>query len=108
MTTEVLDALAALDRRVTALEDRAERETGFRMSIESDLATIKTRQAAQGQMLQALHLTQSEHTGRLNAIEAKLDEHGRVLAEHGLKLSALEGGVDRIIGMLDTLIARER
>lgn len=84
------------------------------MSIQSDVAAIKERQAVDSTLLQALHLTQNHQTSMLIEHGRKLDEHSRVLdahgqtlAEHGLLLSNLQGGVERIIDMLDTLIDRE-
>ncbi|MFG1921242.1 hypothetical protein [Cryptosporangium sp. NPDC048952] len=119
--TEPSGALAALERRVEILEERAEMESGFRAGIERDLDTIKRRQLAQHELLQATYLTQSEHSGCLSRIETSVMRHGMMLADHGQKLTnletkmtnletkvtTLEGGVSRIIGMLDTLIARE-
>ncbi|MFI5955201.1 hypothetical protein [Cryptosporangium sp. NPDC051539] len=119
--TEPADRVTVLEHRVDAIEQRAELESALRLSMQHDLATIKQRQIADGALLQALHLTQNLHTNSLaehSRVLAEhsrvLDEHSRVLdehtdtlAEHGLKLNNLQGGVDRIIGMLDTLLERE-
>ena len=105
--TEPTDRLTALERRVGSLEHRVNTETEFRLLLERDLGTIKQRQVTDGALLPTLHITQSHHTAMLAEHGRVLDAHGRTLAEHGLALSNLQGGVDRIIGMLDTLISSE-
>ncbi|EXG80064.1 hypothetical protein [Cryptosporangium arvum] len=112
--TEPSGEWTALERRVSVLEERMDVESGFRIGIERDLDKITQRQVAQGQLLQALALTQSEHTERLSRIETKLGSYetrmGALEMKVGaleMKVGSLEGGVNRIIGMLDTLISRE-
>ena len=58
--------------RLAALEDRVEMESGLRASIDRDLGTIAQRQSAANHLLQALAITQAEHTQTLS-------RHGGIL-----------------------------
>jgi archaellum component FlaC len=90
---EVRHQLAALSARVDAIE-------GLRAMMDRDLADIKQRMDAQDHLLQALHITQANHTQRLTRIEERLDRIEdtlrRVETEFGGKL-------DMIVEMLDRL-----
>jgi septal ring factor EnvC (AmiA/AmiB activator) len=57
--------LAALTARVDAVE-------GPRAMMDRDLADIKQRMDAQDHLLQALHITQANHTQLLSRIEEQL------------------------------------
>ena len=85
--------LAALTARVDSIE-------GLRAMMDRDLADIKQRMDAQDHLLQALHITQGNHTQRLTRIEERLDRIEdtlrRVETEFGGKL-------DMIVAMLDRL-----
>jgi chromosome segregation ATPase len=88
--------LAALTARVGSIE-------GPRAMMDRDLAGIKQRMDAQDHLLQALHITQANHTQRLSRIEERLDRIEdtlrRVETEFGGKL-------DTIVAMLDRLTPR--
>ena len=90
---DVRHQLAALSARVDAVE-------GLRAMMDRDLADIKQRMDAQDHLLQALHITQANHTQRLTRIEERLDRIEdtlrRVETEFGGKL-------DTIVAMLDRL-----
>jgi hypothetical protein len=62
--------------------------------MDRDLADLKQRMDAQDLLLQALHVTQSNHTQRLTRIE---DTLGRIETE-------FRGKLDTIIAMLGHLI----
>ena len=74
MSSELEDVrhqLAALTARVDAIE-------GLRAMMDRDLTDIKPRMDAQDHLLQALHITQANHTqtefgGKLDTIVAMLD-----------------------------------
>ena len=97
-----------LEGRLAELEDRVQLEAGLRASIDRDLSTIATRQSAANHLLQALAITQAEHTatlsthsetlGRLTTTvgqhTATLDQHTATLGQHTAKL-------DQIIGLLE-------
>lgn len=91
--------LEALAQRVAALEERLDQEAGLRASQDRDLATIGQRVQATNLVVQALHITQSEHT-------RTLAEHTQTLAEHTRMLTDLGAGQAAIVTMLQTLIDR--
>jgi len=62
--------------------------------MDRDLAALKQRMDAQNLLLQALHVTQSNHTQRLTRIE---DSLGRVEAD-------FRGNLDTIVAMLDSIV----
>jgi hypothetical protein len=65
--------------------------------MDRDQADIKQRMDAQDHLLQALHITQANHTQRLTRIE---DSLSRVETE-------FRGKLDTIIGMLDRVVPPE-
>jgi septal ring factor EnvC (AmiA/AmiB activator) len=87
---ELRDQLAAMAARV----DHAD---GLRAMMDRDLADIKQRMDAHDLLLQALHVTQSNHTQRLTRIE---DALGRVESE-------FRGKLDLLIAMLGRLAPPE-
>ena len=74
-----------------------DRESGLRASQDRDLGSMAATLSAQHSLLQALAISESEHTEKL----ARLDIEVRQLRRE------THGGLERIVGMLDTLIARE-
>ena len=112
---------ATLEERVTSLEDRMDEQERLRASQDRDLSDIAESFRKQDRLLKALAETQSEHTRTLakhgqtlaehtqilNEHTQTLNEHTQILNEHSQSLAELKGGVTHIIGMLDTLIARE-
>jgi predicted nucleic acid-binding Zn-ribbon protein len=85
--------LEEVRQQVTALTARVDAVEGLRAMMDRDLADIKQRMDAQDHLLQALHITQSNHTQRLTRIE---DTLSRVETEFRSKL-------DMIIAMLGRL-----
>jgi archaellum component FlaC len=103
MSSELEDVrhqLAALSARVGAIE-------GLRAMMDRDLADIKQRMDAQDHLLQALHITQANHTQRLTRIEESLGRLdtavGRLDTAVGRLETEFRGKLDTIIGMLDRL-----
>jgi hypothetical protein len=84
---------AALTARVDGIE-------GLRAMMDRDLADLKQRMDAQDLLLQALHVTQSNHTQRLTRIE---DSLARVGAALGRIEADFRGKLDTIVAMLDRL-----
>ncbi len=84
---DVRQQLAALAGRVDGIE-------GLHAMMDHDLADLRQRMDAQDLLLQALHVTQSNHTQRLTRIEESL---GRVESE-------FRGKLDTIVAMLDRLM----
>jgi archaellum component FlaC len=105
---EIRQQLAALNGRVDGIE-------GLRAMMDRDLADLKQRMDAQDLLLQALHVTQSNHTQRLTRIEESLgrvdealgrvDEAlGRVDEALGRVETDFRGKLDTIVAMLDRLM----
>ncbi len=69
-------------------------EGGLRASADRDLADVAASLRAQGHLIQALAITQGQHTETLRRHDEKLDLIGTQL--------------DRIIGLLNRLIEDER
>ncbi len=93
--------LAALTARVDSIE-------GLRAMMDRDLADIKQRMDAQDHLLQALHITQANHTQRLSRIEEQLtrveDRLARVEQALGRLDADFRGKLDMIVAMLDRLM----
>jgi uncharacterized coiled-coil protein SlyX len=75
-----------MHERLEALESRVELEAGLRASVDRDLATIAQRQSAANHLIQALAITQAEHT-------QTLAEHTQTLAELMQGLAELAQGL---------------
>ena len=88
-----------LEERVAALEERLEMEAGLRASGDRDQASLARTARAQHHLIQALAITQSEHTDLLrahgDAIEALRTEHGAKLNQIITMLGRLLDGDDR-------------
>ncbi|MGA8454236.1 MAG: hypothetical protein WB800_02435 [Streptosporangiaceae bacterium] len=91
---DVRQQLAALAGRVDGIE-------GLHAMMDHDLADLRQRMDAQDLLLQALHVTQSNHTQRLTRIE---DSLGRVDVAAGRVEADFRGKLDTIVAMLDRLI----
>ena len=85
--------LEELRQQLAALTGRVDGGESLRAMMDRDLADIKQRMDAQDHLLQALHITQSNHTQRLTRIE---DTLGRMEPE-------FRGKLDMIIAMLGRL-----
>lgn len=78
-------------------------------AMDRDLGSLHAEFRAQRSLLQALHLTQNEHTSTLNehtrtlnGHTRTLNEHTRTLNEHSAALRELQVGVQTIIGLLES------
>ena len=69
-------------------------EAGLRASVDRDLASTAAYVRAQSHLIQALSITQAEHTTALNELS---DAVGALRQDHGAKL-------DQIITMINHLI----
>jgi hypothetical protein len=95
----VVANLEELEQRLAAVEERLGLEAGMRASQDRDLASLKTELRSANNLLQALALTQSDQTRMLTGLEASV-------ADHGDRLLRIEGGVQAIVSMLETLITQ--
>ncbi len=92
--------LEELRQRLAALTARVDRIEGLRAMMDRDLADIKQRLDAQDHLLQALHITQSNHTPRLIRMEEALAEVAATLSRMD---GEFRGKLDTIVAMLDRL-----
>jgi uncharacterized coiled-coil protein SlyX len=65
--------VSTVEERLAALEERVGMEAGLRAAGDSDLASLSLKLSAQHHLIQALSITQSEHTGEFTKIHTKLD-----------------------------------
>ena len=91
-----------------------EEQKRLRASQDRDLSDISEKLRVQGDLMQALAATQSQHTATLGRHTAILDRHTAMHTEHSTNLARLtldmhsvKDGMQQIIGMLDTLIERD-
>ena len=81
-----------IESRVGTLEATVKTEAQLRATMDFDMGKMQAEFRAQRSMLQALHVTQQDHTRRLTGVEG------------GLQL--VRAGVEAIHGKLDLLIDR--
>ena len=81
------------EQRITVLEERVDEQARLRAGQDRDLADIAENVRAQGRLIQALAVTQSEHT--------------QALAQLQNGMGRLENGMQQIVGKLDLLIERD-
>jgi hypothetical protein len=92
--TVTLEEFRPWKATVEARLDRLESVTG---SMDEDFSKIQVEFRAQRQMLQALHLTQNEHT-------KVLAEHSATLQQHTVALRKLETGQAEVLAGVQTII----
>lgn len=92
--------MATLEERVAAIEERLGMESGLRASMDSDLSALNMKMSAMNHLIQAVAITQDEHTAGLARVTERLD----LLDGRAQEQAAALG---QIIGMLNTLIAHE-
>jgi hypothetical protein len=101
----------ALEQRVAAIEEQLRMETGLRAASDRDLGDLTQTVRAQHLLVQALSITQSQHTGALRRIEDTLQTHGEVLQSHGEAIETLRrdhgAKLDQIVNLLTDLIDRD-
>jgi hypothetical protein len=90
--------MPTLEERVAALEERLGQEAGLRASQDRDLSDIAQSMQAANHLIQALAITQGQHT-------TKLDDLARALGEHREETRA---GFQAIGALIQTLIDRGR
>jgi hypothetical protein len=93
------ERLEELEQRVAAMEQRLGTEAGLRASGDRDLADVAQAQRAMRHLVQAVSITQSEHTQTL------LD-HTELLRGHSSALRTANEKLDQIVTMLTALLER--
>jgi septal ring factor EnvC (AmiA/AmiB activator) len=86
------------------VEARLDRLETVTSSMDKDFGEIRVEFGAQRKMLQALHLTQNEHTKTLAEHTRTLAEHTKTLAEHSVALRKLETGQAEVLAGVQTII----
>lgn len=98
------DALEDLQRRMAAVEERLHMEAGLRAGGDRELGDMAQTLSAQRHTIQALAITQSQHTEVLRRIEDNQQLQGAALdtlrTDHGAKL-------EQIVTLLGELIDRD-
>ena len=110
-----------IETRVGTLEETARTEARLRAAMDFDMGKMQAEFRAQRSMLQALHVTQQDHTRRITGVEDRLtgvedrltgvedrltkveDELVNVRGE----LQLVRVGIETIHGKLDLIIDRE-
>ena len=100
----VTDAIEDLQRRVAALEERLHMEAGLRAGGDRELGDIAQTLNAQRHTIQALAITQSQHTEVLRRVEEALQQQTAAFealrTDHGAQLG-------QIVTLLTELIDRD-
>jgi len=96
-----MSELEDIRQQLAGLTGRVEGIEGLPAMMDRDPADLKQRMDAQDLLLQALHVTQSNHTQRLTRIEDRL---GRVDEALGRVETDFRGKLDTIVAMLDRLM----
>jgi chromosome segregation ATPase len=85
-----------VDTRLGTPETRVDDEARLRAAMDEDMSNLKVEFRAQRSLLQALHDTQQEHTGRLENIEGRLGNvEGRLANVEG-RLANVEGTLQEV------------
>jgi len=92
-------SLEELEARVAALEQRLATQTQVWTEADTDLGSLAAHVRSQTTLIQALALTQTEHT-RL------LEQHGRALAGHTATLDLHTRALSGIESLLEKILRR--
>lgn len=87
-----MSELDELRARVVALEERAGLNEQVRTGIEGDLTEVTLKVRAMHHLVQALQITQGEHTAMLEGMSTKLNR--------------IEAGLTLVTSLIQTLIDR--
>lgn len=88
-----------LARRVASLEEQVQEEAGLRASQDRDLSSLAQGQRAANHLLQALSITQSEHTQMLDELHSDLTliraDIAQIRTGHGAIVAMLQRLIDQ-------------
>ena len=97
-----------LEERLTALEDRMDMESGLRASIDRDLSALAMSLRSAHNLLQAVAITQSDHTKDLDLHTKMFKELGssvnRRFEEVNGRFDVVDGRFDRMDGRFDEIV----
>lgn len=94
------DELAELRQRVAMLEERLNSESGLRAKMDPDQASLTVRLDAQDNLLRALSITQSDHTGRLTRLEAAIRRMDDTIRRVEGVVGHVQEGIQAILSLL--------
>lgn len=98
--------LSELAAEVAALRERLDMEAGLRASQDSELADRGAQMRAQTLLIQAISLTQTEHTRTLRQLVEGQHRLDREVREVRATLAHLGSAMGDMAAMLQTLIDR--
>jgi hypothetical protein len=90
----------SIDSRLGTLEAKVETEAPLRAVMDKDMGTLSAKFGVQERLIQAISVTQSDHTTRLTRLEAGQEELRT-------KLDRVHVGVEAIHTLLTGLTANE-
>lgn len=96
-----MSELDELRRRIQALEDRHLIEAAARAGQDTDLSDVQDRIRATHHLVQALSITQGEHTRSLERLATSLVSLASLAAGQDERLTRIEDRLDRILAMLE-------
>jgi ABC-type transporter Mla subunit MlaD len=117
-----------LEARLAAVEERLGMESGLRASVDRDLGAVAQRMSAANHLIQALAITQAEHTATLaehtetladitstldghtatlDGHTATLDGHTATLDGHTDQFVSVQAKLDRIVALMERPIGRD-
>jgi chromosome segregation ATPase len=98
---ELTARVTALEAQLAALTEKVSMESGLRAAVDTDLSGVNTKLSAANHLIQALSITQSDHTQELQRIHQKLDQHTAAFASVQTQLTT-------IVTLLQTLIDQDQ
>jgi chromosome segregation ATPase len=112
---ELTARVTALETQLAALTEKVSMESGLRAAVDTDLSGVNTKLSATNHLIQALSITQSDHTQELQRIHQKLDQHTAALAQHTATLdqhtaafASVQTQLTTIVRLLQTLIDQDQ
>lgn len=99
-----MSSLEELEARLTALETRVAQEADLRAHVDRDQADLVETVKATNHVVQALHITQQQHTRKIEDLIERIES---LRAEMTARFDQVSGGLDHIASMMTTLINRE-
>jgi hypothetical protein len=103
MTDDLEDSAqwrGSIESRLGTLETKVETEAHLRAAMDEDMGTLSAKFGVQEKLIQAISVTQSEHTTRLTRLEVGQEELR-------IKLDLVHVGVEAIHTLLTDLTANE-
>jgi hypothetical protein len=110
MTDDLEDSAqwrGSIESRLGTLETKVEAEAHLRAAMDEDMGTLSAKFGVQEKLIQAISVTQSEHTAMLRDHTARLEKLEIGQDEMRTKLDLVHVGVQAIHTLLTGLTANE-